>query len=149
MNMDHDQPRIPSLFDRQPQGLETIREEGREPRFDLTQTIQELMGSAGGSKGFASFFNNQNSNDSNSNGAFDNSSGYKKSITMNILLNDITITVDSAAERKRKRKSRWGGSENDKTFIPGMPTILPSTLDPAQQEAYLGNTRTQIAADRS
>ncbi|KAH8351110.1 hypothetical protein KR084_004259 [Drosophila pseudotakahashii] len=118
LNQDHDQPRIPSLFDRQPQGLETIREEAREPRFDLSQTIQELMGNAGGSKGFASFFNNQNSNDSNSNGAFDNS-------------------MDSAAERKRKRKSRWGGSENDKTFIPGMPTILPSTLDPAQQEAYL------------
>lgn len=49
------------------------------------------------------------------------------------------LTVDSAAERKRKRKSRWGGTEKDKTFIPGMPTILPSTLDPAQQEAYLGN----------
>lgn len=41
--------------------------------------------------------------------------------------------------RQRKKKSRWGGSENDKTFIPGMPTILPATLDPTQQEAYLGN----------
>ena len=40
--------------------------------------------------------------------------------------------------KKQKRKSRWGGTENDKTFIPGMPTILPSTLDPTQQEAYLG-----------
>lgn len=48
------------------------------------------------------------------------------------------LSVDGAAERKRKRKSRWGGTEKDKTFIPGMPTILPSTLDPAQQEAYLG-----------
>ncbi|KAH8382247.1 hypothetical protein KR009_002556 [Drosophila setifemur] len=115
LNQDQDQPRIPSLFDRQ---LEPIREEPRESRFDLTQTIQELMGNSGAGKGFASFFNNQNSNDSNSNGAADNS-------------------LDSAAERKRKRKSRWGGSENDKTFIPGMPTILPSTLDPAQQEAYL------------
>lgn len=40
---------------------------------------------------------------------------------------------------KKKKKSRWGGSENDKTFIPGMPTILPATLDSHQQEAYLGN----------
>jgi len=59
----------------------------------------------------------------------------------------LPVVADSAAERKRKRKSRWGGSENDKTFIPGMPTILPSTLDPAQQEAYLGNTMSQIFAD--
>lgn len=71
---DQDQPRILSLFDRQPQGLETIREESRDSRFDLTQTIQELMGSAGGNKGFASFFNNQNSNDSTSNGPSENSS---------------------------------------------------------------------------
>ena len=42
-------------------------------------------------------------------------------------------------DSKKKKKSRWGGSENDKTFIPGMPTILPATLDPHQQEAYLGN----------
>lgn len=41
--------------------------------------------------------------------------------------------------RARKKKSRWGGSENDKTFIPGMPTILPASLDPNQQEAYLGD----------
>ncbi|XP_023036656.1 U1 small nuclear ribonucleoprotein 70 kDa isoform X2 [Drosophila willistoni] len=113
--------RLPSLFDRQaqmPTALETIREEPRESRFDLSQTIQELMGNAGVAKGFASFFNSQNSNDSTSNGALDS-------------------FMESAADRKRKRKSRWGGSENDKTFIPGMPTILPSTLDPAQQEAYL------------
>lgn len=41
--------------------------------------------------------------------------------------------------RAKKKKSRWGGSENDKTFIPGMPTILPATLDSHQQEAYLGD----------
>lgn len=41
--------------------------------------------------------------------------------------------------RQRKKRSRWGGSENDKTFIPGMPTILPASLDSHQQEAYLGN----------
>ncbi|EAA06131.5 AGAP000049-PA, partial [Anopheles gambiae str. PEST] len=42
---------------------------------------------------------------------------------------------DSA--RRRKKKSRWAGSDHDKTFIPGMPTVLPSTLTPDQQEAYL------------
>ncbi|ALC46297.1 SF1 [Drosophila busckii] len=106
-----------SLFERQQSQLETIREETNS-RFDLTQTIQELMSNATNNKGFASLFSSQNSNDSASNGMEENS-------------------MDSAAERKRKRKSRWGGTEKDKTFIPGMPTILPSTLDPAQQEAYL------------
>ncbi|XP_064550928.1 splicing factor 1 isoform X1 [Drosophila montana] len=119
-NLLHDQEsRIPSLFERhhqQPQ-LESIREEPSS-RFDLSQTIQDLMSNVGNNKSFASLFSNQNSNDSMSNGISENS-------------------MDSAAERKRKRKSRWGGTEKDKTFIPGMPTILPSTLDPAQQEAYL------------
>lgn len=70
-----------------------------------------------------------------------------RDIDLKLIIN-IPVTGDSAAERKRKRKSRWGGNENDKTFIPGMPTILPSTLDPAQQEAYLGNSLTPIAVDR-
>ncbi|XP_037071312.1 splicing factor 1-like [Pollicipes pollicipes] len=39
--------------------------------------------------------------------------------------------------RSRKRRSRWGGDENDKTFIPGMPTILPTNLNKDQEEAYL------------
>lgn len=42
------------------------------------------------------------------------------------------------SDRKRKKKSRWGGGDHDKTFIPGMPTILPPTLSAHQQEAYLG-----------
>lgn len=49
------------------------------------------------------------------------------------------ICIEEETERRRRKKSRWGGTENDKTFIPGMPTILPPTLDPKQQEAYLGN----------
>ncbi|KAH8409841.1 hypothetical protein KR222_009490 [Zaprionus bogoriensis] len=119
-NSQHEQqePRIPSLFERHLPPLESIREETSSTRFDLSQTIQELMSNVGGNKSFASLFSSQNSNDSMSNGLSENS-------------------ADSAAERKRKRKSRWGGTEKDKTFIPGMPTILPSTLDPAQQEAYL------------
>lgn len=44
----------------------------------------------------------------------------------------------AAADRKRKRRSRWGGDEKEKTFIPGMPTVLPANLTKEQQEAYLG-----------
>lgn len=40
--------------------------------------------------------------------------------------------------RARKRKSRWGGADGtDKTFIPGLPTMLPSGLTQDQEEAYL------------
>ncbi|XP_052866411.1 splicing factor 1-like [Anopheles cruzii] len=39
--------------------------------------------------------------------------------------------------RKRRKKSRWAGGDQEKTFIPGMPTIIPPTLTPNQQEAYL------------
>lgn len=49
------------------------------------------------------------------------------------------ITTQTTETRVKKKKSRWGGTENDKTFIPGMPTILPASLDSHQQEAYLGN----------
>lgn len=52
--------------------------------------------------------------------------------------NDSTSGLSAAEERKRKRKSRWAGGDHDKTFIPGMPTILPATLSADQQEAYLG-----------
>ncbi|XP_075165671.1 splicing factor 1 [Haematobia irritans] len=98
--------------------LESIKEEvTRDNRFDLTQTIQELMSSTANAKNFAALFNSNNSNDSLSNGATEHS--------------------QEETERKRRKKSRWGGTENDKTFIPGMPTILPPTLDPKQQEAYL------------
>ena len=46
-------------------------------------------------------------------------------------------TVDPFADRKRRKKSRWGGGEEDKTFIPGMPTMLPQGLNKDQEEAYL------------
>lgn len=38
--------------------------------------------------------------------------------------------------KKKKRKSRWG-TEDKKTYIPGMPTTLPPNLTPEQQEAYV------------
>ncbi|XP_055551813.1 splicing factor 1 [Wyeomyia smithii] len=42
-----------------------------------------------------------------------------------------------ADARRRKKKSRWAGGDHDKTFIPGMPTILPAGMSQDQQEAYL------------
>lgn len=46
------------------------------------------------------------------------------------------LALDDYAARK-KRRSRWGGSEHDKIFIPGMPTILPMNLNKDQEQAYL------------
>ena len=43
------------------------------------------------------------------------------------------------SERKRKRRSRWG-TEEKRTFIPGMPTTMPPNLSPEQQQAYIGMT---------
>lgn len=37
-------------------------------------------------------------------------------------------------ERKRERKSRWSTT---KSFVPGMPTVLPSDLTDSQQKQYL------------
>ncbi|KAM7305335.1 hypothetical protein ISCGN_015232, partial [Ixodes scapularis] len=41
------------------------------------------------------------------------------------------------SERRRKRRSRWCCDEKEKVFIPGMPTVLPTNLDPNQERAYL------------
>lgn len=47
-------------------------------------------------------------------------------------------SAESREERRRKRKSRWGGDEStEKTFIPGMPTMMPQGLSKDQEEAYL------------
>ncbi|KAH9361336.1 hypothetical protein HPB48_006898 [Haemaphysalis longicornis] len=43
----------------------------------------------------------------------------------------------STGERRRKRRSRWCCDEKEKVFIPGMPTVLPTNLDPNQERAYL------------
>lgn len=46
-------------------------------------------------------------------------------------------SASAEPERKRRRKSRWGAEETDKTFIPGMPTVLPTNLSKEQEEAYV------------
>ena len=48
------------------------------------------------------------------------------------------VTISTlGSERKKKRKSRWG-TEEKRTFIPGMPTNMPPNLSPDQQKAYIG-----------
>jgi len=50
-------------------------------------------------------------------------------------------SLDSGGnERKRKRKSRWG-TEDKRTFIPGMPTTMPPNLSPDQQRAYIAQLK--------
>jgi len=43
---------------------------------------------------------------------------------------------ESREERKKKRKSRWT-DESMKTFIPGLPTMIPTGMSKEQEEAYL------------
>jgi len=45
-------------------------------------------------------------------------------------------TKESREDRKKKRKSRWT-DEACKTFIPGLPTMIPGGLSKEQEEAYL------------
>lgn len=48
-------------------------------------------------------------------------------------------------ERRRKRKSRWGGNDGtEKTFIPGMPTMMPQGLSKDQEEAYLRKSKLKL-----
>ena len=43
---------------------------------------------------------------------------------------------ESREERRKKRKSRWT-DETSKTFIPGLPTMIPAGMTKEQEEAYL------------
>lgn len=62
---------------------------------------------------------------------------------------DASNSLDAARiERKRKKKSRWAGTESEKTFIPGMPTVLPAGMTPDQQQAYLGESRLFLKSSR-
>jgi len=56
---------------------------------------------------------------------------------------------ESREERRRKRKSRWGGADGaEKTFIPGMPTMMPQGLSADQEEAYLLQLKIEDASRR-
>ena len=44
---------------------------------------------------------------------------------------------ENGAGGRKKKRSRWGDSEVDKAFIPGMPTVLPANMSKDQEELYL------------
>ena len=48
----------------------------------------------------------------------------------------IDLTPSCLCFRKKKRKSRWT-DETCKTFIPGLPTMIPTGMSKEQEEAYL------------
>eukprot|EP00124_Ichthyophonus_hoferi_P000770 Ihof_evm12s31 gene=Ihof_evmTU12s31 len=50
--------------------------------------------------------------------------------------------AEAREERRRKRKSRWGGEET-KVIIPGMGTTLPANLSRDQQETFLLHLRVE------
>ncbi|XP_050304239.1 splicing factor 1 [Anthonomus grandis grandis] len=84
--------------------------------IDGEKLIQDTLATLAASRSFNQFLQAQGENSNHSTGSQDN---------------------DEANERRRKRRSRWGGSEHEKIFIPGMPTILPPNLDKDQEAAYL------------
>ncbi|XP_049301303.1 splicing factor 1-like [Anopheles funestus] len=45
--------------------------------------------------------------------------------------------TDNGGERGRKRKSRWSDETHAKVCIPGVPTVLPNTLTPEQEESFI------------
>lgn len=126
------------------------------PKPEVSQAFLEAVAASqriAASKNFAEIFNCTNSNDSSSNGPTPmeetNNATSNNSKTLRMYFHfpstyfngNVRHSSDGTEReaRQRKKRSRWGGSENDKTFIPGMPTILPPSLDSHQQEAYLGN----------
>merc|ERR1719221_141020 len=56
-------------------------------------------------------------------------------------------TKESREERKKKRKSRWT-DEACKTFIPGLPTMIPAGMSKEQEEAYLLQLKIEEASRR-
>lgn len=44
------------------------------------------------------------------------------------------------SQKKQRKKSRWSSETPDqKTVIPGMPTVIPPGLTRDQERAYIGN----------
>lgn len=70
-----------------------------------------------------------------SSGNFTNKISLTKAVTF--WKSSMLFSGSDANDRKRKKKSRWGGSDLEKTFIPGMPTVLPHNLTKEQEEAYI------------
>ena len=51
---------------------------------------------------------------------------------------DTGSSEDSEALRRKKKRSRWNTSQDDKTVIPGMPTTIPPNLSKEQEQQYIG-----------
>lgn len=132
----------------------------QQPPREMSQAYLEAVEASkriAASRNFVDAFSCSNSNDSTSNGPLLNNEGSSNSSkfifakiekklkffrtfhNICVILVNFMLAGDAETARQRKKRSRWGGSENDKTFIPGMPTVLPSSLDSHQQEAYLGS----------
>ncbi|PVD39561.1 hypothetical protein C0Q70_02196 [Pomacea canaliculata] len=46
-------------------------------------------------------------------------------------------SLGGSGSKKKKRKSRWNTDEEDKTVIPGMPTVIPPSLTKEQEKQYI------------
>ncbi|KAK7494422.1 hypothetical protein BaRGS_00014314 [Batillaria attramentaria] len=46
-------------------------------------------------------------------------------------------SMDGTSGRKKKRKSRWNTEVDEKTVIPGMPTVIPANLSQEQEKQYI------------
>jgi len=54
---------------------------------------------------------------------------------------------ETKEERAKRRRSRWT-EEGSKTYIPGMPTMIPEGLSPQQEKAYLLQLKIEEASWR-
>ena len=44
---------------------------------------------------------------------------------------------NSGSEKKKKRRSRWGDTESEKSIVSGLPVVVPQGLTKEQEEQYL------------
>ncbi|OQV24906.1 Splicing factor 1 [Hypsibius exemplaris] len=69
--------------------------------------------------------------------ADDSRSGFSKFGSPSASSDNNPSREGSAEPAKKKRKSRWAESSDVRSFIPGMPTIIPAHLTKEQEKAYL------------
>ncbi|PSN43499.1 Splicing factor 1 [Blattella germanica] len=87
---------------------------------DAQARLDSLFGSQGSTRNFTSLLNP----------SYLQASSGKESLKRE-------TEAEREERRAKRRRSRWGGDEKEKTFIPGMPTVLPTNLSKEQEAAYL------------